>query len=219
MKDVFVVLPGFNEEKHVLKTIKDIEKEGFSKVVFVDDGSADSTFKKALESNAVVLRHEINLGKGSAVKTGCDYALKRGAKIIVLMDSDGQHEAKDIKKFVKALRGKDIVFGYRHFDKKMPFTMRFGNAFLTLFSRFLVGINVKDTQAGFRCFTSEAYKKIRWHSRDYGMESEMIVRASKQKLKFSQIRISTIYHDAHKGTTPIDGFKVLFNMLKFKFFD
>lgn len=219
MKDVFIVMPGHNEEKHVLKIIKEIEKEGFLNIIFVDDGSTDSTYEKALKTNATILKHEINLGKGSAVKTGCDYAIKKGAKKIVLMDSDGQHEAKDIKRFLKALKDKDVVFGYRSFDQKMPITMRFGNIFLTRFSQTLLGIKVKDTQAGFRCFTAEAYKKIRWHSRDYGMESEMIVRAAKHKLKFSQIKINTIYHDAHKGTTPLDGFKVLFNMLRFKIFD
>lgn len=218
MKDAFIVIPGFNEEDHVQKTIMSVKKEGFENIVFVDDGSTDNTFSQALKTGAHVLRHKVNLGKGSAVKTGCDYALLKGAKKIVLMDSDGQHEAKEIKKFLKTLKGKDIVFGYRTFGKNMPLTMRLGNVFLTTLSKMLFGFKIKDTQNGFRCFSSTAYKKIRWHSRGYGMESEMIAHASKHKLKFAEVKIKTIYLDSHKGTTPLDGFKVLFTMLRFKFF-
>ena len=218
MKDVFVVLPGLNEEKHVREVITSIEKQGFSNVIFVDDGSSDSTIHEVLKTNAFVLKHKINLGKGAAVKTGCDYALSKGAKIIVLMDSDGQHDPREIQKFLKALKNKDIVFGYRNFNKNMPFTMRFGNIFLSFASSILFGFKIKDTQNGFRVFTSDAYKKIRWFSRDYGLESEMIARASRHNLSYSEVLIETIYHDAHKGTTPLDGVKIFFNMLRFKFF-
>ena len=218
MKDVFIVLPGYNEEKHVVSVINSVKKEGFQNIIFVDDGSVDSTFKLASGTSATVLRHKVNLGKGAAAKTGCDFALKSGANIIILMDSDGQHEAKDLKRFVKAIKNKDVVFSYRRFDKNMPFVMRLGNVFLSKFSEFLFGISIKDTQAGFRAFTSDAYKKIRWFSSNYGMESEMIARAAKHNLSYDEIQIKTIYLDAHKGTTPLDGPKVLFNMLRFKLF-
>ena len=218
MKDIFIVLPGFNEEKHIFKTIKSVERLGFKNVVFVDDGSSDSSVSEALKTSAVVLRHRVNLGKGSAVKTGCDFAVSKGAKIVILMDSDGQHEAKDIKRFLSKIKSCDVVFGFRSFDKSMPFTMRFGNVFLTFVTRLLFGINVRDTQCGFRCFRASVYDRIRWYSRDYGMESEMIARVARNNLRFSETRISTVYLDKHKGTTPIDGFRVLFNMLRYKFF-
>jgi glycosyltransferase involved in cell wall biosynthesis len=219
MRNVFVILPGFNEEKHVKKVIDSIKKEGFDNIIFVDDGSVDLTVREVLKTNAVILKHKINLGKGAATKTGCDYALSKGAKTLVLMDSDGQHDAREIKKFLRALKNNDIVFGYRYFNKNMPFTMRFGNIFLSFASSILFGFKIKDTQNGFRVFTSDAYKKIRWFSRDYGMESEMIARASKHNLSYSEVLIKTIYHDTHKGTTPLDGVKIFFNMLRFRFFD
>ncbi|MCC7575031.1 glycosyltransferase family 2 protein [Candidatus Woesearchaeota archaeon] len=218
MDKVFVVLPGFNEEKHVKKVVESVKEEGFLNIVYVDDGSFDSSVDEALSAGVVVLRHRVNLGKGAATRTGCDFAVSKGARVIVLMDSDGQHEAKDIKKFVSALKGNDVVFGFREFGRDMPFTMRLGNIFLTRVSKFLFSMSVRDTQSGFRCFSSDAYKKIRWFSSDYGMESEMIARASKHGLKFSEVKIRTIYHDAHKGTTPLDGVKILFNMLRHRFF-
>lgn len=218
MKDVFVILPGFNEEQRVKSTIKSIEKEGFKNIVFVDDGSSDSTIKQAMQTNAIILKHVINLGKGAATKTGCDFAIKNGAKVLILMDSDGQHEAKDIARFVRALKNKDIVFSFRQFSKSMPITMRLGNIFLSKMSKFLFSLDIKDTQAGFRAMTAETYSKVRWSSSDYGMESEIIAKASKHKLRYDEIEIKTIYHDTHKGTTPIDGIKILFNMIRFKFF-
>lgn len=219
LNNVYIIIPGYNEEKHVKQTIKSVEREGFKNIVFVDDGSKDKTISHAIKTNATVLKHKINLGKGAATRTGCDYAVMAGAKILILMDSDGQHEAKDIQRFITALKNKDIVFGYRKFDKKMPLVMRLGNVFLTNTSKILYRYSIKDTQAGFRCFTKEAYTKIRWHSSDYGMESEMIARAAKHNLKYSEIEIKTIYHDNHKGTTPIDGIKILLNMIRFKLFN
>jgi len=219
MQDVYIILPGYNEEKHIKKVIEQIEKEGFNNIIFVDDGSLDKTLDEAQKTNAIILKHEINLGKGSAVKTGCDYATAKGANMMVLMDSDGQHDPKEIRKFIKAQEKKDIVFGYRKFDENMPLVSKIGNIGLTFITTILFGMKIKDTQSGYRSFTTNAYKKIRWHSRGYGMESEMIARASKHKLKCAEVEIKTIYHDKHKGTTPIDGIKILINMLRFKLFD
>ena len=85
--------------------------------------------------------------------------------------------------------------------------------------RLLYGIQLNDTQCGFRAFTSDAYKKVRWNSSDYSMESEMIARAGKQNLKYVQIPIETIYSDRYKGTTIVDGMKIVMNMIWWKLFN
>ncbi|MGV8163169.1 MAG: glycosyltransferase family 2 protein [Candidatus Nanoarchaeia archaeon] len=216
-KKVFIILPGYNEEKHIREVILRTKKEGFGNIVFVDDGSRDKSSLIAEQSGAIVLRHIVNLGKGAAAKTGCEYALKKGAKIIVLMDSDGQHHPEDIKKFLKTIENKDIVFGYRKLNNKMPFVMLLGNAGINLLSHIINGIKIKDTQSGFRCMTTDTYKKIRWTSPDYSMESEMIANVAKKNLKFTEMPIDTIYHDNYKGTTVIDGLKIFINMIKFRF--
>ena len=81
---------------------------------------------------------------------------------------------------------------------------------------FLYGIDINDTQSGYRAFSAEAYKKIRWNASDYSMETEMISKAGKQKLKYVQIPIGTIYSDKYKGTTIIDGMKIVFNMVRWR---
>jgi len=93
---------------------------------------------------------------------------------------------------------------------------RVGNLFLSSVTLFTFGINLLDTQCGYRAFRTDVYKKIRWKSNDYGMESEMIANAGKNKLRFKQLSIRTIYKDAKKGTTPIDGIKIFLRMFKWR---
>mgnify|MGYP005838363771 CR=1 FL=1 len=216
---IWIVIPSYNEQKNITNVIKKIKKEGYKNILVVDDGSKDKTSINAKKEGALVLKHAINLGKGAAAKTGCDYAIKKGAKLLILMDGDGQHKPEDIPRFIKKLKQKksDIVFGYRKIDENMPNLMKFGNWFISNSTKIIQGINIKDTQSGFRCFTAEAYKKIRWQSTDYSMESEMISNVAKNKLKYSEIEIQTIYHDKFKGTTIFDGIKIFINILKFKF--
>ena len=216
-KKIYAVIPAYNEEKKIRAVIQNAAKQG-CKIIVVDDGSKDGTSIVAKKAGATVLRHIINLGKGAAAKTGCDYTLKEGADLIILMDADGQHKPEEIPGFVKTITEKkvDMVFGYRKIDNNMPFVMRFGNWFIRLSTRMIQGISIKDTQSGFRCFTPSAYKKIRWAANDYSMESEMIANAAKHKLKYAQIPIDTIYYDSFKGTTIFDGIKIFINILKFR---
>ena len=214
---IFVIIPGLNEEKHIGDVILRVKRQGFRNIIFVDDGSKDNSSSVAKKSGAVVLRHVVNLGKGAAAKTGCDYALKCGAKILVLMDADGQHRPEDIPRLIAALTNNDIVFGYRHLNRNMPLMMRVGNRTINTTSRIINGLDLRDTQSGFRCMTSDAYKKVRWQSSNYSMESEMIANVARHKLRYTEIPIDTIYHDNFKGTTVADGIKVFINILRFRF--
>lgn len=158
----------------------------------------------------------MNLGKGAALRTGCDYAIRNGAKNIIVMDADGQHEPEDIPRFLDALKGKDIVFGSREKSKNMPFVFRFGNWAINNTSSLLYGMKISDTQSGYRAFRAKVYSVLRWESNDYSMESEMIVNAGKKKLRYEEIFIKTLYSDKYKGTTIVDGVKIVFQMLLWK---
>ena len=111
---VWAVIPAYNEERDISAIVKKTKKyvEG---IVVVDDGSRDKTRHAAEQANAIVLSHAINLGKGAALKTGCDFAVKKGAKFIVALDADAQHNPGNIPRFIEKLKNNDIVFGYRKF--------------------------------------------------------------------------------------------------------
>ncbi|MFH1133501.1 MAG: glycosyltransferase family 2 protein [Nanoarchaeota archaeon] len=207
-----IIIPAFNEAKRIGKVI-DAARRQSKNVIVVDDGSSDGTSAVAEREGVIVLRHIVNMGKGAAAKTGCDYALERDATMIVLMDSDGQHDARDIPRFLRAIKGHDIVFGQRLFNAKMPLVFNIGNRLLDFMTFFLFGIELQDTQCGFRAFTAAAYRKIRWKAADYSMESEMIANAGRHRLRYATVKIATVYADHYKGTTVLDGISIAFNML------
>ena len=212
--NVYVIIPAYNEGKRILEVIK--QAKNYAKnIVVVDDGSKDETCNIAEKTGVDVLNHIINLGKGAALKTGCDYAVSNGAKKLIVMDADGQHNPSEIPHFLKSLNDADIVFGYRQL-KEAPLVFKFGNRFINLSTKLLYGLNLKDTQSGFRAFTNSCYKKIRWKANDYSMESEMIANVGKHNLKYKEIPIKTIYRDKYKGTTVLDGIKIVFNMILWK---
>lgn len=215
--NIWIVIPAFNESKTIGSVIERARKIT-KNIIVVDDGSSDDTYEISKDKGVYVLRHIINLGKGSAAKTGCDYAFyKKKADAVVLMDSDGQHEPEEIPKFISYLKSKDIVFGYRVLNKKMPGVLRFGNAMINLVIKLLYSMDLKDTQCGFRALTRYAYSKVRWNASDYSMESEMIVRAGKNKLKYKELPIRTIYKDKYKGTNVLDGIKIVAYMILWRF--
>ncbi len=207
-----VIIPAHNESKTIANVISKI-KLYTPNILVVDDGSQDQTALQAQNAGAQVLRHRVNLGKGAALKTGCEYALQHGAKNIIALDADGQHDPKEIPHFWKALQNHDIVFGTRKVPDTMPRVLRFGNRFISSFLKTLYGMNIQDTQCGYRAFTADAYQKIKWDALDYYVETEMIIRAGKQKLTHTMIPIQTIYADKYKGTTVIDGLLIVGKMI------
>jgi glycosyltransferase involved in cell wall biosynthesis len=213
--DDWVIIAAYNEENNILSTIRDVLKHA-QNIIVVDDGSKDNTYKIAHDLVPFVLKHVFNMGKGAALKTGCDFALKKGAKNMFVIDGDGQHDPVKLPLFKEELKNNQIVFGYRSFSKDMPLILRCGNLFINKITYLLYGLNLRDTQCGYRAFTSETYHKIKWSAQDYSMESEMIKNAGKHRLSYAQIPIETIYSDKYKGTTVVDGIKIVARLLMWR---
>ncbi len=211
---VFVVIPAFNEENNISSVI-DGAKKYTENIVVIDDGSTDRTFEIA-EKKVIALRHIVNMGKGAALKTGCDYAISKKCDILVVMDGDNQHDPKYIPELLKALDKGDLIIGSRPMNKSMPPIPKLGNIFIQYITKILYDVGVTDTQSGFRAFKQSIYRKIRWVSTSYSMESEMIANASKAGLKIIEVPIKTIYLDNHKGTTVIDGIKIVLDMIRWR---
>lgn len=212
--DCWIVVSAYNEHRHIAEVVKRILKQGFKNIVVMDDGSRDKTGEIALRAGATVLRNIINMHKGASMKTGSEYALKQGAKAIIYLDGDGQHAPEELPHFLKELNNDhDIVFGARWEKRKMPLQRRMGKILTGTAVKLLYGIDITDTLSGYRGLTAAAYRKIRWNSRDYLVESEMIARTGLEGLKYTEITISTIYHDRYKGVTFLHGFPILWKLL------
>lgn len=233
--NIAVVIPGYNEARRIGGVLEDVAKlpQWLSKDIFniivVDDGSRDATSKHAREYiekmpeqvKLHVLRHQTNLGKGSAVQTGCEAAKRLKTDITVLMDGDGQHRAEDVATLIKMVKdqpGPALVIGARKRNRTMPLMMRFGNGLLSSLARGFFNIQVRDSQSGLRAFPTATYAKIRWASSDYAMETEMLIMATASRVKLIEVPIETIYYDRHKGTTPLDGLRIVRTLFEWKFF-
>jgi glycosyltransferase involved in cell wall biosynthesis len=213
MKRPVVVLAAYNEGARIGPVVEKICKLGFS-VIVVDDGSKDDTAQVAKTRGAHVLVHILNLGKGAAMKTGADYAFGKGASAVIFMDADGQHRPEELPLFVKGLeQGYAVVFGTRKRTKSMPIVRRLGNWVITTVVRLFYRMNLRDVTSGYRAVTAKAYKIVRWDSRDYSVESEIIARAGRNNLRYVELDIATIYHDKYKGMTIFTGLSIVWNLI------
>ncbi|ABR54397.1 glycosyl transferase family 2 [Methanococcus vannielii SB] len=221
--DVFIVIPAYNEEKMIKNTIQNLKSKGYWNIIVVDDGSQDKTSEFAISENVIVCRHIINRGLGGALKTGLNCALKYNPRVIVTFDADGQHAPEDILKVSKPiLSGNfDVVIGSRLIDenelKNMPLIKKVGNFGLNFITFLMGGKMVTDSQGGMRAFSFKAAEIVsrQIKSNRYEISSEFIVLFSRNKLKFKEVPIKTIYteYSMARGTNVITGFKILFKLI------
>lgn len=217
MTNAFVVVPVYNEGSALPALLSRVSRYvPGTNIIVVDDGSTPRVDPESV-APAKVLRHRINLGKGMALKTGCEYAVQERAEAIVLMDGDGQHEPAEIPRLIEALREVDIVFAARTLGQDMPSVRRMGNRVLNRSARWLYDLDLQDIWCGYRAFRSECFPKITWNAHDYAVDVEMAIRAMRQRLSYREVGIETIYHDAYKGVTVLDGLQLLFRLLRWKF--
>jgi len=215
-KKTAAIIAARNEQAHIKNVARQVKKH-VELVVVVNDGSTDNTEREAIAGGATVLTHVTNLGKGAAMKTGAEYALKQGADALVFIDGDGQHDPAEIPKFLKKLEHTDIVLGARRFNKNMPFVRKLGKWLTSFVVKVLYGMTITDCLNGFRAVTAKAYPAIAWHSTDYTVEVEMLAWVGKAKLKYEEVTTKTIYHDTNKGVTPLHGFPIIWNLIMWRF--
>ena len=177
----YIIVPAYNEARFIGQFLdKLISSVAKSRVIVVDDGSIDKTKIIVQEKGITCLSHLVNLGKGAAIKTGCDYAFKKlHASSVIIMDGDDQHEVGDLNKSIS------VVINL-------------------LFHRYIA-----DIPSGFKAFTKSAYRQIRWNSAGYEVETEIAVRIAKSHLDVLEVPISTIYHGKDYGFNLMDAFIIL----------
>lgn len=214
---IFIIIPAFNESKRIGLVLENVLSTKLP-VIVVDDGSKDATFEKAKKYQVTALRHKINLGKGAAIKTGCEAAFANGAEAIIMMDSDGQHKAEDLPKFAEKIQSGqfDVVFGSRNMNLGVPLIRFLGNKFASVLIALLFNTHISDLICGYRAITKKAYAKMELQSADYGIETEMVIKTAKLKLRYCEIPIETIYYDKFKGVTILDAFGILLNVIKWR---
>ncbi|MDD3102294.1 MAG: glycosyltransferase family 2 protein [Patescibacteria group bacterium] len=214
---IVIVIPAYNEIKTIKEVIKDaqtITKE----IIVIDDASSDKTGEAAKNSGAKVFRHILNLGLGGALKTGFDAALRENADIVVTMDADGQHKAKEIPNLIKPiLEDKaDAVIGSRFLNyQEMPKSRRMCNLAANWITFIICGVKTTDSQSGLRAFNRVALEKIEIKSRHMEVSSEFFKEIKNKKLRFAEVPTESIYteYSLSKGQNFFLGIKTLFKLI------
>lgn len=225
--NAIVIIPVYQPETVLPKLVDEVTDNG-NLVVVVDDGSdaeSQQTFW-SLADEAVVLHHEINKGKGAAIKTALAYIkenhLDNNYDVIGIMDGDGQHLPADMEKLIIHAReeSRSLVLGVRQVGKKMPLRSRLGNTITRKIFSLLSGTYVSDTQSGLRTFPSEMLESLLEISGErYEYETAVLYECAKQKIPIREIPIQTIYKDEENSTshfrTVRDSVRIYGELLKF----
>jgi glycosyltransferase involved in cell wall biosynthesis len=217
---IHIVIPAFNEGEMIAPVIDEVKSAGHENIIVVDDGSSDNTFWEAGRRQVIALRHRINRGKGAATKTGIEAAKILGARVIVTMDADGQHDPADIQVLAEPiLSGEfDVVLGTRLVSPEgMPWHRIVANKIGNFFTWYIYGLWVTDSQSGFRAYSREAARQINTHTDHYEYDSEVIYEIKKNRLKYTEVPIKVRYTDysMRKATKQgfTNGLKTLYKMI------
>jgi len=145
----------------------------------VDDGSEVGEFSLLSERYGInVVKHDHNRGKGAALKTGFEVALREGYTHVLTADADGQHPARFVPLFLEAARMYDMVIGSRKLQiKRMPIHRQLSNRITSTFISVMLGRRIEDSQSGFRLISAEVLRNVDLKRDRYDMESEMLVKA------------------------------------------
>ena len=224
MQSRIALIPAYEPGEMLVELAEQLRLAGFQTVV-VDDGSGEAyheLFSKTMPF-ATVLTHEINKGKGCALKTGLSYIQSNFSEdaVIVTVDADGQHSVEDtIRVCDTALNNKgSLVLGCRSFEKGTPVRSLFDNTMTKLVYRLSTGINVSDTQTGLRAFGAELLPFLMSVDGErYEYEMNVLLDCSREKVPIKEIKIKTIYFDNNSAShfnAIKDSFRIYKEILKF----
>lgn len=196
-----VLIPTFNNAKTLSKVIDSVRCFA-DDVMVVNDGCTDQTAELlAARSDVSVLTFERNRGKGVALKIGLREAAARGFAYALTIDSDGQHYADDITVFVEAAEKSPntLFIGARNLvADNMPSKNTFANKFSNFWFRVETGIQLSDTQSGFRLYPLQKLSKMHFITSRYEFEVEVIVRAAWRGIKVANVPIKVYYPPANE---------------------
>jgi len=219
--NVTAIIPAFNEEiaigSVVLTTFKYVDQ-----VIVVDDGSSDRTSEIAEAAGAEVIQHSSNQGKGAALRSGFQAIGDRD--IVVTLDGDGQHNPVEIPKLLKPIIDgeADIVNGSRYLNKNVtdtPGYRRLGQTVLDKATTLSSGLNLTDSQSGFRAFATYTLSAFKFNHDGCSIESEMLIDAANFGSRIVEVDIGVNYgkdsnRDIHKKNPLSHGLGVFVHLMQ-----
>ena len=208
--NVTIMIPSLNPDQKLTNYVKQLAREDFREIVVINDGSSaeyDPIFDEisALEK-CTVLKHEVNKGKGRALKTGMEYVLTNHPDCIGIVtgDADGQHRLKDTIRVAKELIKDDtrLILGSRNFNSpNIPARSSFGNKLTSLVFAAMFGQRLMDTQTGLRGIPLKImHEMLGIFGERFEYEMNMLIECRRQKIEIYEIPIETVYIDENSSS-------------------
>lgn len=216
-----VIIPAFNEEGNLEKTIKDIKDNApdFDYVI-INDCSTDKTLEMCRRHGFSYLNLPVNIGIGGAVQTGYRYAYYHGYDIAVQFDGDGQHSASHLEDMVTTLidTESDMVIGSRFIEKEgfqSSGLRRIGIKYFTGLIKLLTGKKITDPTSGMRMVNKKLLEKFTdEYPKDYP-EPESVVTILAEKYKVTEIPV--VMNEREEGVSSISLKNSVYYMIKVSF--
>lgn len=219
MRDVWVVVPVYNEEECVGDVVRSLRSR-FDNVLCVDDGSTDRSAAEATAAGARVLSHAINLGQGAALQTGFDYLTDRtDAEICVTFDADGQHRVEDAVRLVEALKREkcDVALASRFHGgttSGMPPARAAVLRAALWFTRTATGLALTDTHNGLRALGRSAFSRMCLQQNRMAYASELLASIPRLGLSWVEVDAHVTYteYSLRKGQANVNAVNILFDL-------
>jgi glycosyltransferase involved in cell wall biosynthesis len=220
---ISAVIPAFNEELTIGNVIERVtavmQKNGYTyEIMVVDDCSADKSVEISKRHGVKVFSLKKHMGKGYALRVG--FAKAKG-EIITTIDSDGSHRPEELPLLLTPiLQNKaDLVIGSRYLNQNPAAAKKLNASGVRLFNlliKILTRTEVSDSQSGYRVMKASLLRNMRLNSREYEIESEMLVKTARQGFRVREVSIS--FEQRTYGTSRldpvVDGFKILFSIVR-----
>ena len=224
---ITVIIPVFNEEKYILKVLKNVNsfKNKLNLEILVsDDGSTDKTLtilKKNENLYDVLIEGKENKGKGSAIKNATKFIT---GDYVIIQDADLEYNPEDYVKLIDPINkfGAEVVFGSRFKGSEakriLYFKNRVANFVLSFIVSFVTNINFSDVETGYKVIKSDIFKELNLTENSFAIEIEITMKLAKKKLKFYEVGISyngRTFEEGKKIKT-IDGLIALYKIFYYK---
>lgn len=213
---VLIIIPAYNEELNIEKTVNDVVKNTNYDYVVINDCSKDKTKEVCEKNNFNMLSLPVNFGLTSAIQLGMKYAYKNGYDIAIQFDGDGQHQAKYLKDLVEKIEKEnvDIAIGSRFVTEKKPFTSRMlGNRLISFNIKLTTLKTIKDPTSGMRAYGKRAINQFVNNS-SLTPEPDTIVYMLKKGFKVEEVQVEMSDREFGESyLNPIKSIKYMVNMI------
>jgi len=224
-----IIIPCYNEERTIAKILERISRVNLGliikEIIVVDDGSTDDSYQilRNLQSrfDFRILRHQKNLGKGSAIKTALDFV---SGEYLIIQDADLEYNPRDYQTLLRCVieNNAQVVYGSRRLNAKNKYSspsFYLGGIFLTWLTNILYNIKITDEATGYKLFRTNIFKDIKLNCKRFDFCPEVTAKIAKKGIRIYEVPISYYPRQKSQGKKIKweDGFKAAWVLIKYKF--